>query len=200
MSPKNKLQEFYQKQGLPLPKYETLRLGGPDHKPVWQSRITTPDKIVIIGGIKPTKSLSESSAAKRALKSIVNDLQPKIILPNRTALLVDVENLPKFINDVCDKYDNLDIYAFVGIHHCLSERKFPSNVIKVLSPSTQQDGTDTCMQVYIGYLLSQNKYDNYLIATRDHFGAALIDMITSDNLLWKSKNAKLVTTIDHIVK
>lgn len=121
----------------------------------------------------------------------------------KTALLVDVENMPNFIDSVVQEISGLDIYAFVGEHHCLSDRKFPSGVIKILSPSTRSDGTDTCMQVYIGFLLGSGSkdYDNYLIATRDHYGSALVDMITNklQNIItWTPKNAKVVTQITHI--
>lgn len=140
----------------------------------------------------------------------VSQISPKSITPNqlilhkkrtvgrRTALFVDVENLPKFINEVVQEIEGIDIYAFIGYHHCLSEKTFPENVIKVLSPSTRADGSDTCMQVYIGYMLAQEKYNTYFIATRDHYGSALVEMITTDTLLWKKKDAKVVTQVSHI--
>jgi hypothetical protein len=123
-----------------------------------------------------------------------------ILFDQRTVLLVDVENLPNFIDDVCKEIQGLSIYAFIGYHHALCDKQFAVDVNKVLSPSTRTDGTDSCMQVYVGYFLANNKYDTYLIATRDHFGSSLVDMITSKTLLWPAKKARVVTKVRHIYK
>lgn len=121
----------------------------------------------------------------------------------RAAVLVDIENMPKFIDDIKDmsfrpKYTSVTIYAFVGEHHCLVDKDFPEYVIKIISPSTRPDGTDSCIQVYTGMLLAREEYDTYLIATRDHFGSALVEMIMTSNLGWNNKYAKVVTKPAHI--
>lgn len=120
---------------------------------------------------------------------------------DRTVLIIDVENLHNFVDEVCAEIEGLDIYAFIGCHHSLVAKKvFPHGVKRILVPSTRSDGSDTCIQVYVGYWLAQNKYDTYLIATRDHFGSSLVDMITSDSsdLPWGKKNARIVTQLEHI--
>lgn len=234
MNYKNLLQEYLQKNKLPLAKYETVRLGGPDHSPQFQCKLTFTNlegrNIQLHGDIFNNKLQAEQSAAKNASQNMISTMtnskpqSSKTVLKkdlttatkhfngntnikrfvgDHTALFVDVENLPKLINSVVNEIQGLDIYAFVGIHHSLSEKEYvdPSssnNIIKVLSPSTRTDGTDTCMQTYIGYLLSTNKYETYLIATRDHFGSSLVDMITSPCLLWTAKNSKIVTQVSHI--
>jgi hypothetical protein len=121
----------------------------------------------------------------------------------RAAILVDVENMPKFIDDIKDmifvpKYTSVTIYAFVGEHHCLVDKDFPEHVVKIISPSTRPDGTDCCIQVYTGMLLAREEYDTYLIATRDHFGSALVEMIMTSNLGWNNKCARVVTKPAHI--
>ena len=217
---KNILQEYFQIRHLPLPKYQTIKCGGSDHQPLWHSTITfwnnqTNEYQDIIGDIAGTKVKAEISAAHTVLCALnqhntsplrscsaplvsFQNSNKKMRVNDRTALFVDVENLPKFAEEAAANIDNITIYAFVGYHHCLSEKVFPDNIIKVLSPSTRSDGSDTCMQIYIGVLLSQNKYDTYLIATRDHYGSALVDMITSDTLLWSKKEARVVTQLSHI--
>lgn len=179
----------------------------------------------VTGNIASTKVRAEMSAAELALDILTNEnngsisgetdnstfnLPPsnildisqihdkKIKVEGKTALFVDVENLPKFIDEVVQQVSGIDIYAFVGYHHCLSGKVFPENVVKVLSPSTRSDGSDTCMQVYIGYMLAHKTYDTYLIATRDHYGSALVDMITTDSLLWKNADGRVVTQVSHI--
>lgn len=130
-----------------------------------------------------------------------------LIVPDKpcgkTAILVDMENMPKFIDDISTitfdhKYSSVTIYAFVGEHHCLVDKGLPAGVIKIISPSTRPDGTDSCMQVYTGMLLAIGGYDSYLIATRDHFGSALVEMIMAPNLGWDSKYAKVITKSTHI--
>jgi hypothetical protein len=119
----------------------------------------------------------------------MNDLS----ISRRTAILVDVENLQKFIYEIVERINEFTVYAFVGEHHCLVDRQLPNGVIRIISPSTRSDGTDTCMQVYVGMLLTIEAHDNYLIATRDHFGSTLVEMITCPNLGWVNKPARLVT-------
>lgn len=200
-----------------MPKYISGRCGGTDHKPLWQSKVTFWSVVdnefkEVTSDILNNKIKAEFSAATYALNILTNnnkstihvidtetvDVHQQRTVSPRTALFVDVENLPKIIDEVIQEIKGIDIYAFVGYHHCLSEKIFPTNVIKVLSPSTRTDGSDTCMQVYIGYILAQEMYDTYLIVTRDHYGSALVEMIITDSLLWKKKDARVVTQVSHI--
>jgi len=198
---KNRLQEYFQKRQLSLPSYYTVRIGGGDHAPKWKSVVTIADGSQFISDICSTKGGSEISAASKGLMAvdIKNEgsaLKPILVLGQNTALIVDVENLPKFIDELyslIDSSENLTVYGFIGKHHCLIEKEFKLGTIKVVSPSTRSDGTDTTIQVYTGLLLAQEKYEKYLIATRDHFGAALVETIMTPNLGWVAKSAKLVT-------
>lgn len=225
-SEKSLLQEYFQIRHLALPKYTSSKCGGSDHNPVWKSKVTFWSVMdnefkEATGDSCRNKVKAENSAAATVLDILRNpnvttqlqDLNScnqnitrefhrvsgkKRIVAERTALFVDVENLPKFVDEVVKEIEGINIYAFIGYHHCLSEKIFPDNVTKVLSPSTRSDGSDTCMQVYIGYMLAHETYDTYLIATRDHYGSALVEMITTDSLLWKKKDAKVVTQVSHI--
>lgn len=193
---KNLVQEYFQKRHTSIPKYETLRIAGSDHQPIWQSCVVI-DDTTIVGDPHVRKSCAEISVSEKCLTFLSKN---KIInkISERSALLVDVENMPNFIDDVLNNISGLDIYAFIGIHHCLSQKTFPEGVIKILSPSSRPDGTDTCMQMYVAILLAQERYDNYFIATHDHYGHSLVDMITYSGLLWKAKNARVVTSVSHI--
>ena len=260
-NPKNELQEFFQKNKLPVPKYFCERNGGTDHEPLWISTIVFHDGTVIVGPPSSNKTMADMTVASIALNSLdkltktlspikchksINSLSSPINCHNsikstnslpspinchnsnkpntssvkcvslptspticnkstknksinttenkkRIAVLVDVENLHKFIEGITDRLNEFTVYAFIGIHHCLSDKEYPDNVIKILSPSTRPDGTDTCMQVYTGMLLSQEKYDEYIIVTRDHFGSSLVEMIIYPSFGWKPKPARLVT-------
>lgn len=233
LSAKNRVQEYFQKNQLPLPKYSTHRVAGADHEPLFVSIIQLSNGPSIEGEKCANKKAAEMSAANKFLSIMMStainlslmNISPINLssidiptmnlsqmslnglytpmpitkrVPDRTVLLVDVENMPNFIQEVTRSIENITIYAFIGQHHCLSNKIFPNCVIKILSPSTRADGTDTCMQMYIGYMLSRNMYDKYLIATRDHYGSAVVDMIKTDTLLWPMKDAQVVTQVSHI--
>lgn len=208
---KNQLQEYFQKKQLSLPSYSTVRVGGGDHTPEWKSVVTLFDGSRFESDIASTKGGAEISAASKALIGVNINLKTKVsiitsnditkVLDRKTALLVDVENLPKLIDELVSLHNNitnLTVYAFIGEHHCLIDKELPPGTIKVISPSTRPDGTDTCMQVYVGALLVKESYDEYLIATRDHYGSALVEMISAPNLLWTSRPARLVTKISQL--
>jgi hypothetical protein len=146
----------------------------------------------------PSEKLIETTYVNPAIFEI-SPIDEKKLTPmkyqtkNNIAMLVDLENMPKFLDNIIERLNEFTIYVFVGEHNALIERKLPKDVIKVISPSTRPDGTDTCMQVYTGMLLSLDKHDEYIIVTRDHFGSALVEMITSSNLGWKPRSARVVT-------
>ena len=119
----------------------------------------------------------------------------------RNVLLLDLENLPRLLDNITEKElsdDNLRIYVFVGEHHDLVDKVFPYKVIKIISPSTRINGTDTCIQVHVGMFLSLDLFDNYYIASKDKFGSNLVDIITSNNFGWKGKKARVITKLFQI--
>jgi hypothetical protein len=230
-SAKNKLQEYFQKQQLPLPVYNNRQ---EDTTLTWYSTVTLYDGRMASGKAQ-NKIGAQQSAAENALKlirlireqnafyidtsesddSIVERLtnpssnkstnrassfKPATasqsdsgkIFDVPTALFVDLENLPKLVDEL-PSTSGLDIYIFVGEHHPLVDKNFDRPIIRIISPSTRKDGTDTCMQVYIGMLLSRQKYEEYIIATMDHYGSTLVEMIQSKSLGWIPKTARLIT-------
>lgn len=293
MNAKNDLQEFMVKRKLPVPIYNSIIVGGPQHQPKWQSTVTLSDGNHFQGEIVLSKTQAEITAAEAVLAYLKSNLKPasepemqilprfkslpsspvselksmllhqstpaakpaiaantmrsldqnargiernsskdpvgiftKMIPPSkslpvlkvsdlsesvsesptierkvysvRTVLLVDLENLPKLAEEALELTKDLDIYIFVGMHHCLAPREYPDRIKKIISPSTRPDGTDTCLQVYVGYLLTIQAYDSYLIGTRDHYGSALVEMITHPVLPWMKKEARLVTHVSQL--
>lgn len=222
MSSKNRLQEIFQRRGLALPVYHTEQIGGPAHDPVWVSEVELSSGERIRGDETTSKTAAEQSAANKALlklqspKIASRSASPKKVLPIdqtvsvrptppeqksviRTCLLIDGENLPNLAK-IASSFlvPGLEILIFIGHHHHLSERDY--GVPKVLVPTTHSNGVDSCMQVYVGTFLQTDKYDRYLIGTRDHFGSALVDLIQSPEMPWTAKTAILVTTEAHIKK
>ena len=203
---KNKLQEFFQKDALPLPTYETKIITN-GKSPVFISIVTLCDGSYYQGEERANKKSSEFSAAIKALEDL-SDLDLKLETTVRTnigarktrnVIMIDIENLHNFHKSLTHKeFELFDIYVFVGVHHHLANLKLDDNIHKVISPSTRPDGTDTCIQVFTGLCLAQGLYDNYFIATRDKFGFALVDMIMSEGLLWVPKKAQVVTDISQV--
>lgn len=204
MSAKNTLQELCQKHGWKHPSYTSV-CKGPPHCPIWSTEIcmfppNTPT-IKFEGENQPTKKLAEQDAATKALPLFCTQPQEAILkITQKTILMVDVENLPKFIAQLPPYQGHLEIWGFVGKHHHLAGHNYGDDVVMVQSPSIRADGTDTCMQLYVGMFLGENQYDTYLIATRDHFGGALVDLITSKEMPWKSRSAHLVSSVDHLTE
>ena len=199
---KNLLQSYYQKQQLQLPIYiaRSIESG-------YISCVILDDGTKIDGQVGTRKKDAEKLAAFEAckyLKLINNSSKSKAVKPLKSLkpdsiLFVDVENMPKFIDEVVKTID-IDIVAVVGEHHCLSQVTYHSkNVTKIISPSSRRNGSDTCIQVYVGHYLVNSKYKNYYIATRDNFGPALADMINSSTLAWTNKSGKVVTKISDII-
>jgi len=160
-------------------------------------QVNKPTAVAEIVSLKQNNTNSIS-----ALK--IQSLQPQPVISisttntTKTVLLVDTENLPKLIEQIPSNIaKTLDIYAFVSVHHPLEFKDFGESIIKIISPSTYKDGADTCIQLYTGIFLSQNKYDLYLIGTRDRFGSSLVSLIESKGMGWEPKKARVVTDIKH---
>jgi len=119
----------------------------------------------------------------------------------RRVLLVDFENLPRLVREMStlERQAMTRIYVFVGAYHHNATLALPEGVCRVLAGSAQRDGTDCCMQVYVGYLLAHEAFDEYLVATGDRFGAPLVEMIQSTMSLWKRARAHLITRHEQIV-
>lgn len=178
---KNVLQEYCQALQLGLPVYHTF-----EYDMLWYARVT----VAQASGSRSCTSSgcvhkreAEACAAMQALELLLQDhTSQHIELPVRTVLLVDLENLPNFLEGLMHTYSNLTIVVFVGEKHALCNKVFP-NTSRVAVPSTRADAVDTCIQVYTGWCMSHNLYDCYLIATQDHFGQALVDIIQQQTFM-----------------
>ena len=207
MSAKNILQELCQKHGWKAPFYTSM-CQGPPHRPSWGTTLclyppNISQCISFNGEDQPTKKLAEQDAASKALSLFfTQSIEPTMTLKftKKTILLVDVENLPKFIGQLPPYEGPLEIWAFVGKHHHLASQEYDDSVTVVHSPSTRLDGTDSCLQICVGMLLGEDRHEMYLIATRDHFGGSVVDMITSKELPWQAKQAHLVSSVDHLIE
>jgi len=193
---KNALQQYCHSHQCELPVYTSTKQGT-KHKPMWLSTVQLCSQS-FCGNEEQTKRAAEGSAAKIALDSLDRS-RPVCEVTKRTALFVDVENMPKFISRLPVFKGPMMVYAFVGAKHPLASTNYGPDVKVVTSPSTRKDGTDVCIQLHIGRSLAMDEYDVYLIATRDHFGDAAVDLITAKNFTWSEKEAKVVTSPEDVI-
>lgn len=135
----------------------------------------------------------------------------KSILLNTTVLIIDLENIQNLCKEICDQRpdlltnENFHIYVFTSPHYPydkLIPDIFPKENLKI-SPSTRKDGTDTFIQVYTGAWLLDESFERYFIATRDHFGGSLVDIITGvteKTAPWPPKEAKIIVTFGQLLE
>ncbi len=229
ISSKNALQEYYQKRSLPLPRYTTIQISQTPIRWKSTVLLHDGKKFQgNVESSKSAAELSAAGTAlyldlqpldnnKKVVKSpttstVKNTTAVKLALD--TVIIIDVENMPKILNEVVPLlaiYTNLYVYAFVGEHHpqhdiTINTQKNildddrRSRVTVVSSKSTRPDGSDTCIQLYVGAFLFDETYDAYLICTIDHFGGGMVDLISATDMLWPKKQACVVTKLDHIKK
>jgi hypothetical protein len=206
---KSLLNNYLQKKNMPLPIYNNIRVGGSDHDPLWKTIIYFSETLQFQGSHEKCKKNSESVAASRALLYFTTNERSLTTIveeeeeeeEERIGLFIDMENMPNFLSQIKEETRSrlTTIFVFVGEHHPKATIKYPEYVTLIISPSTRTDGTDTCMQVFIGLLLKEKAYDEYIIVTRDHFGGALVDMITASNMPWSPAKARIATNNKHLL-
>jgi Double-stranded RNA binding motif len=122
--------------------------------------------------------------------NIQNNISSKnkkpIKLNGKTSLLVDIENLHKFVDQLLEEYDvlnndNLSVYVFVNKHHHSLNKvnNYPDKIKKIICPIMRADGSDIYMQIYTGILIEKKIYQYFIIASRDKFGGTLVDIINN---------------------
>lgn len=184
--------------------------GGTPLAPMWVSVVQIHEGQTFKGTPHPSKIRAEMSAAQRAYDYIIKlptSIPESLTLDKKfnhfIAVLVDVENCPNIIPELLrSKTEKLVIIGFVGKYHPQAESGWDQDprVRKILVPSTRRDGTDTCMIMYTSVFLFDKTYDEYIVVTSDHFGPALVDMITASDLLWESRPARCFNKTEQIIK
>ena len=196
MNSKNLLQEFCQKRGLALPKYETGLAGGMAHNPRFVSSvIVTYEETLykVTGDTAGNKKEAEMNAAEMLLSKLdaVQKENTKHYKPStRSAIyvMIDLENI--HVGDFFDHkvfHRSYSEFSFVGCategHPSLKNIQSSSgnDIIKIISiKSSHKDATDTLMIFGVGALVSQDNTAIFVIVTKDHFGAPLVEIINQD--------------------
>lgn len=135
--------------------------------------------------------------------SLLSTTQPRTS-GKRIGILVDVENqhtiIEKFLAEVGELPEGVDICAFIGKTHSLIDKDWGPNVHKIVVPIVRKDGVDVSMIMHVGFCLSRETYDKYIIVTGDHFGAALVELISSPKSVWSPRAAVMATRVADIIE
>ncbi len=183
MSSKNKLQEFFQKKGLPTPVYHTARVGGTDDNPKWVCILKLFNGEIIYSTPTSSKKSCEAEAADKALAGFdshnlkYNNVKYRFDIDSKVIILVDGENLPtipiKFATEV---YASASLRAYISKGHPIKP-KLTEHEIKIVEvDSTRKDAVDTAI-----IMDSVRLYpDQIIIVTNDHFGSSLVELINKE--------------------
>lgn len=187
MSSKSELQEYLHVQGLSLPKYTSVRTGGADHEPIWESTVEVNGKETK-GSPRRSKKAAESSAAFFALSqsttaaaSSSSSTSAKSFLFERLGIcfLVDVENKPRFIERFIENFNttNIIIKGIFSEKHTLTKRLLDlakSDGRIELTPV--KDAADTGLIFHAGQMTQTCPFNTYIIVSNAHFADALVDI------------------------
>ncbi len=209
LSAKNRLQELYQKQKLPLPIYDSTNLSSVPHIPSWRATVTLYDGTQYDSPICSTKTKAEIGAAECALKVAGvehNSAKPSIVEKHfryPVYVFIDVENQsPDAVIELCQRCrvsTNLIIYAICGFKHVSATKDYDDKrVIKALSPSSRRDGADFYIATKIGECLGEMKVSagSVVVVTRDHFGDVMEDILRNQ---LGEKRTRHAVSIDEVM-
>lgn len=184
MSSKNILQEYAIVEGYSTPKYKTIRAGGQDHSPLWKSTVTVNgDHInIITSKVFNTKTAAETSAADLMLSNLKNISRKNYttsVLTNITKLNTNIT--PKLNTNIT----NLTTLFLVdeSFHHTSTISKYTSGSDIVVMTAGDRNKLDEISDrvvvlkinnfiidssLYIGSLLSQNRYQRYILISNNN--------------------------------
>ena len=213
MNYKGLLQEYCQKKGLPLPKYNTTPLtnGKFASSVVVNNHFYDMDEKM---DTYDTKKEAEQVVAEYALSQIekknesekhsftiplTEDFQPT------TALFIDIENKQTILKDLEERInmncfsfsnhsqDSVYFYVFISKYHHLYKKIKDTKYCTVFDiDSPNKDAADVYM-TYMCASLGEN-FKNIGIVTGDHFGHTLVHILKDEG-----KNSRLLRDIEDII-
>lgn len=184
MSAKNKLQEFFQKKGLPLPVYYTTRVGGTDNDPKWDCMVTLFSGEIIYSEPTSSKKSCELQAAAKALVELNShnlecddDIKYTFDTDSKIVILVDGENQPTVpIKIATEVHTTASLRVYISKGHP-TKSKLEKHEIKIIEvDSTRRDAVDIAIVMDSVRLYSEH----IIIVTNDHFGSSLAELINKE--------------------
>jgi hypothetical protein len=188
MSHKTELNLICQKNKHDLPIYDTKKIGGLSHDPLFESKLIFDNKMYISKG--KSKQDAENIIAEKVLKnfhvSTTKNKENKIFdiktLNFDTAILIDGDNVDMPNVDI-SKYKNTIFLFFVAKNssklqkYSNTELNFENSYI-IITKSISADVTDHLITYNLGQLKTLYLNKKYIVVTKDHFGEVLTSFDT----------------------
>ena len=188
VSTKNELQEIWQAHGDKLPTYVTTRLGGLDHSPVYRSVVILPDQTSFTGETSSTRTGAELAAADLAIpySASVKPERPKayrnVVGQHNSYVFIDIENIPKAIT-LGNYIGHERCVGFVSSKHPMAHMKKQNDMELYVIQSHERDAADIALVMSMAMYASRQEFGKskkctrLIVLTKDHFGAAVVDVI-----------------------
>lgn len=217
---KNKLQEYYQKRKLQLPRYNNKKIG----EQQWKTVLTLCDGTVFESPVCSSKSEADKEAAFIAMEYVktlnrrkrsptknipsqkkkVEDSKTENVvrLPKKTVIYVDIENQHKAIDELLGsfKFENLRIFAAMNSSGPKIQTKFDSDIVDLVNlPFSSRDVSDIYIIMLATTHFNQGLFDQYLILSADKFSNTFVDILGSNKLIWGA-NCKCFNHVSNLLK
>lgn len=209
---KNILQEYCQKHGLDLPKYNTYKIGMTDYGAIdknitiWRSNVTVSD--ITTNGIDTIKKTAEHKAAI-IMYCILNKIDPNNINNNTISRTQKVDNIQDinlnpyeriFMIDgencdfEIDKFLETDLILIFVAKNTTKNIVFDyqanyKHCYVFISEAVGKDAADHMLTFYAGILSVIDEYGVHYVLTKDHYGEFLEKFM---------KNCKFICSLDEI--
>lgn len=196
---KNILLEHCQKNKIEFPLLCSKNIGQKPHLPIWYS-MTDFNGESFEGEVKKTKIDAEQSLCQKILEGISlpiekNSLLKKVKLSKNIALIVDLENNFNYesMENIYATYENLHMIGICSRN--LNLKKEPS-FEKMVVKSIAKDSADIAIVIKIIQLIINQKFDQIVLLTRDHFGKTLEEVVNSDFITFNTPIIHVMTDIE----
>ena len=202
---KNLLQEYFQKNKLPLPVYNCININSDKTNPIWKSAVFCFN--MEFTGIGNTKKAAENTSAKNActhffvakntiksdapIKQKVNSLADIQFDKYKTVLLVDGENCDININKI-----SKDILILIFVSKNTTKKLVfqlqndEENCYLFISERVGPDAADHLLTFYAGKLSVLHPKKSYYVFTKDHYGEFLETFMD---------NCKFICSLDNLL-
>jgi hypothetical protein len=200
---KNRLQEIYQKIGLPLPEYNTVTTN--DGYFISNVSIIHNGKLEgYTGNKEASKTKAEMSAAELAYNTIKGTIKlsahniPVEYEGPSVVLVIDLENKQKALEELSQKYmlptPDIRVVAFVTKDHgSIPKIKYPVE-FKIIKCKLR-DAVDLAITMWLGRQLVIDSSPTYIIWTGDKFGETVSQIVGEGFMIG---NVKCISSIDEL--
>lgn len=193
MNSKSKLNELCQKQNISI-KYETKRIGGLDHKPIFESIVfLNTQKFTATGN---SKSIAEENLAEKILNNFLkidHNQKQKIIFDEKIVVFVDLENVPN-IGNIGEKFRVIGFASTYSSIYNMASKYISTGIDVRFTNSPIKNGADVFMIYFIMRHFDEFKDYEIVILSRDKFSVAFKDILSE----FEKINVRLITKVDDL--